>query len=234
VNSAIQIGGAQLRDRDGVIRLVNANLPLARHLGDKLWRRSPRVDRDDARQAGLMGLARAAQDWDPSRGSLSTYAWHWTRHAVSKLARCEARSVGHVTDDGDVPEIAAPASARPDAAISGRELAGRLAACLRRLDPAGRRIVEALVAGEPASSVGLTVRGPHGYAATKARTLEKLRALLAEEPRREPPEDVRTRRAEVNAAVRARRHAAKEAAGLPIRPRGRPRKGAPAAAVASA
>jgi DNA-directed RNA polymerase specialized sigma24 family protein len=235
MDSAIQFDGAQVRSRDGVERLVNDNIHLAYYLGIKVG--TPRgLSSSDAREAGFLGLARAAEDWDPSRGALSTYAFGWVRHEVSRIRRGEARALGHLTDDGEVPELEAPSDDVPDVAIVAAERVRVLAACVKRLSPIGRRIVRAILAEQPAASLGMA---PRVYAPAKSKALAKLRAALEKResawavPEKAPPtpDEKEATRLATNAAVRARRLAKQEALGLPVRPRGRPRR-APAEARA--
>lgn len=77
-----------------VERLVADNQRLALHVLARLCRIHPavaRLDWDEARQAALLGLWRAAQLWESSRSQFSTYAWYAVRSAVLAEACAESR-----------------------------------------------------------------------------------------------------------------------------------------------
>lgn len=42
------------------------------------------LDLEDLEQAGMLGVMRALQDYDPERGTFSTYAWQWVRQYVRR------------------------------------------------------------------------------------------------------------------------------------------------------
>lgn len=57
------------------------------HLVEIIVASYPTRARDDARQDGLLGLARAAEKFDPSRGvKFATYATFWIRQAITRGA----------------------------------------------------------------------------------------------------------------------------------------------------
>jgi RNA polymerase sigma factor (sigma-70 family) len=51
------------------------------------------VEWDDLMQAGRMGIVRAAEKWDPERGSWTTYALPWIRHKISRYCFDHSRLV---------------------------------------------------------------------------------------------------------------------------------------------
>jgi RNA polymerase sigma factor (sigma-70 family) len=74
-----------LKARD---RMVSGNLRLVWPVARKMARaieRSAAIDIEDLLQAGVIGLHRAAELFDPTRGyAFSTYAFNWIRHAIQK------------------------------------------------------------------------------------------------------------------------------------------------------
>ena len=74
---AIRRAGLRARDR-----MVAANLRLVGHV---VMRSRTRLAFDDACQSAAIGLQRAAEKFDPTRGyKFSTYAYWWIRQAVSR------------------------------------------------------------------------------------------------------------------------------------------------------
>ena len=76
-------------DRDVRQWFVIANEPLCRHFANK-FRHS--LDLDDAMQAARIGVNRAIDKFDPSKGAWSTYAQQWVRAEVSQ-ARSQVPTV---------------------------------------------------------------------------------------------------------------------------------------------
>jgi RNA polymerase primary sigma factor len=100
-------------------RLALSGLPQVEHA---LHRASTRVPREALRQAGVMGLYRAACRFEPRRGlRLSTYCRYWVREAMQDLAG----RLDHVTR--------LPASARRQLRADPRELSARQAQALDRV-----------------------------------------------------------------------------------------------------
>jgi len=81
-----------LRARD---RFVAANLRLSVSFVSKRCKHLLRqLEQDDLIQMGNLGLVRAVERFDPTRGyKFSTYAYWWIRQAVNRYADCEARLV---------------------------------------------------------------------------------------------------------------------------------------------
>ena len=76
-------------DRDVRQWFVIANEPLCRHFANK-FRHS--LDLDDAMQAARIGVNRAIDKFDPSKGAWSTYAHQWIRAEVTQ-ARAQVPTV---------------------------------------------------------------------------------------------------------------------------------------------
>lgn len=51
------------------------------------------MERADMISAGILGLKRAAEKWDPEKGQFSTYGTHWIRQAIMRQAADESRLV---------------------------------------------------------------------------------------------------------------------------------------------
>jgi RNA polymerase sigma factor (sigma-70 family) len=77
----------------------------------------------DAIQVGRLGLIRAAELWEPSRGAFSTYAVHWVRGKVRKAARRAWREGALLA--GGIPHPGPPATGPCDAP-DGEALTGAL------------------------------------------------------------------------------------------------------------
>jgi len=78
--SAAQQGDARARGR-----LVEAYMPMIASVA-RLYRSSPRVDRVELLQEGVVGLLRALERYDPERGApFWAYAAWWVRQAMQQL-----------------------------------------------------------------------------------------------------------------------------------------------------
>lgn len=80
--------GAERQGRRALERMVNANLRLVVSVVSKYRRRirGNSIDMMDLIQAGNLGLIRAAEKFDPSRGyRFSTYGYWWIRQAVTRF-----------------------------------------------------------------------------------------------------------------------------------------------------
>lgn len=66
--------------------IVSQNQGLVRRLAMRYMHPQSEADADDAMQAGSMGLLRALEDFDPEKGSFSTYAAHWIRDHMQRWA----------------------------------------------------------------------------------------------------------------------------------------------------
>lgn len=79
------IAAAQAGDQAARARLVEAFLPLIASVA-RLYRESPRVERIELLQEGVVGLLRALERFDPARGTpFWAYASWWVRQAMQQL-----------------------------------------------------------------------------------------------------------------------------------------------------
>jgi RNA polymerase sigma factor (sigma-70 family) len=79
------IAGARAGDQRARARLVEAFLPLIASVA-RLYRESPRIERVELMQEGVVGLLRALQRFDPARGvPFWAYASYWVRQAMQQL-----------------------------------------------------------------------------------------------------------------------------------------------------
>src|SRR5919199_6002909 len=79
------IVAAQAGDRRARARLVEAFMPLIASVA-RLYRESPRVQRVELLQEGVVGLLRALERYDPDRGTpFWAYASWWVRQAMQQL-----------------------------------------------------------------------------------------------------------------------------------------------------
>lgn len=84
---------AGLRARE---RLVNANLRLVVHISHRYVRhiKSAGIDQMDLIQEGSVGLQRAAEKFDGTKGyKFSTYAYWWIRQAMTRMLESNDRAV---------------------------------------------------------------------------------------------------------------------------------------------
>lgn len=90
-------------DRGARNEMVEANTRLAWSIAQR-WRSasSPALEMDDLFQEGCLGLVRAAEKFDPTRGfKFSTYATWWIRQAVTRALADKGRTIRipvHVVD----------------------------------------------------------------------------------------------------------------------------------------
>ncbi len=76
---------AQAGDRAARARLIEAFLPLIASVA-RVYRSSPRIERVELLQEGVVGLLRALQRYDPERGvPFWSYAGWWVRQAMQQL-----------------------------------------------------------------------------------------------------------------------------------------------------
>jgi len=79
------VAAAQAGDRGARARLVEAFLPLVVSVA-RTYRESPRIERIELLQEGVVGLLRALERFDPSRGTpFWAYASWWVRQAMQQL-----------------------------------------------------------------------------------------------------------------------------------------------------
>ena len=89
-------------DRSAVHELVVANTRLVRQITSK-WRRAATTsfDEDDLFQHGCLGVTRAAEKFDPSRGRFTTYATLWVKQSLARGLANESRTIRvpvHIVD----------------------------------------------------------------------------------------------------------------------------------------
>jgi RNA polymerase primary sigma factor len=84
----------QRRGKRAQNRMVEANLRLVVTVANKYSRQVPSADFMDLVQAGNLGLVRAVEKYDPTRGyKFSTYAYWWIRQGVSRHVEQFSRSI---------------------------------------------------------------------------------------------------------------------------------------------
>lgn len=81
--AALEAGDAR-EARKLSAQIVQANLGLVRRLSMRFARPESEEDKEDAMQAGAMGVLRAVVDFDPARGSFSTHAGNHIRDYVQR------------------------------------------------------------------------------------------------------------------------------------------------------
>lgn len=120
--------------------------------------------REDALQAGMVGLLKAADRFDPEAGArFAAYAWGWV---CAELVRCDGRGSSLVTAGGDVTALSASAEDAYD--LDG----DRLHALLGFLDPVTHEVVRLRFGLSAGDAVPLSLRAT---AATLGISVGKVR-----------------------------------------------------------
>ncbi|MCW2748792.1 MAG: hypothetical protein JWP10_1934 [Nocardioidaceae bacterium] len=112
-------------DREAADALVLAHLPL---VASEVRRRSvPGGLRDDALQAGALGLSKAVVRFDPTRGTrFSAYAWSWVRREIDR-----SDGQGNNPFAGDLADQPDPGEAKDSAEPAITSLVSLLEPALR-------------------------------------------------------------------------------------------------------
>ena len=81
-------------DKSATNALVASNTRLVRHIASR-WRLAATAsfDEDDLFQQGCIGMARAAEKFDPSRGRFTTYASLWVKQSLARGLANESRTI---------------------------------------------------------------------------------------------------------------------------------------------
>ena len=96
--------------------------PLIGSLVQKIRQTSKVADFDDRVQAGYMGVLRALQLWDRTRGCrFTTYAWIWIRREIFRVTEGPIRPRTTSVDYSDGPEPES-SDAGPEASAEANEL----------------------------------------------------------------------------------------------------------------
>lgn len=86
-------------------QLITQNRGLIAKLANKYMHVYKGGDYDDLTQEGALGLLRAVETYDATKGSFSGYAWFWIRRAMFRAIQGQEDTVSLdtlVTEDGDI------------------------------------------------------------------------------------------------------------------------------------
>jgi RNA polymerase sigma factor (sigma-70 family) len=150
---------SQKGDRRARARLVEAFMPLIASVA-RLYRGSPRIERVELLQEGVVGLLRALERYDPDRGTpFWAYASWWVRQAMQQLVSELTRPV--VLSDRALRDLARLRSAHEEKRReTGREPGAEELAASTGLAP--DRIEDLLSVERPARSTEEEIWGGDG------------------------------------------------------------------------
>lgn len=74
-------------DTTNTAALLKSNEAMVRKVAHYYSRRTPGVDMEDLLQEGRMGILRAGQTWDASKGAWSTHAYPWVRAMIVRYCQ---------------------------------------------------------------------------------------------------------------------------------------------------
>jgi RNA polymerase primary sigma factor len=157
------IAAAQAGDAHARARLVEAFLPLVASVA-RVYRDSPRVERLELLQEGVVGLLRALQRFDPDRGvPFWGYAVWWVRQAMQQLVSELTRPV--VLSDRALRQLARLKDAhRKAVAATGREPSRRELIELSGLE--ADHVDDLLAVDQAPRSLDETIRAEDGVVGT--------------------------------------------------------------------
>ena len=124
------------RGRRAMARMVNANLRLVVAVVLRHQRRITHLNQDpmDLVQAGNLGLMRAVEKFDPSRGyKFSTYGYWWIRQAINRYLQEQTGTIRLPVNLMDLAHRAESIRASSEQPVSREDLASRLGESEQRL-----------------------------------------------------------------------------------------------------
>jgi len=168
-------------------RSIVALLPLVARLARQVRRMfAPHLDIRDLTQAGAVGLAKAAETYDPALGHFAHYAYFRARGAIiDSQKRRTYREESHLSlqaiadpEDGWIPpELHTDNAPLPDAAAAREQLKRRVAQAIETLPKAERYIVVAHLRGatpaQTAAALGRDVAWIRSRLAAARRAVER-------------------------------------------------------------
>jgi len=123
------------------------------------WMFARHLDLRDLTQAGAVGLVKAANAYNPSRGAFAPYAWFYVRGSIidsqkrrtyKEESHTSLQAIAARTPDGWIPpEFDTDRSPLPDALAARRQIEQRLAASIDALPDVERIVLRGHLAGQP-------------------------------------------------------------------------------------
>jgi RNA polymerase sigma-70 factor (ECF subfamily) len=160
--------------------LYDRHAPVVFALAQRIMRTPTAAE--EVTQDAFMSAWRAADRYDPARGSVRTWLLGIVHHrAIDALRRRKARERGEVSDEGIADRVASPR--RTEDEVAERQQADSVRALLEGLPAEQRRVIElAYFRGYTQTEIAELVGAPLGTVKGRMRlALEKLRtAGLAE------------------------------------------------------